>query len=88
MQTIKTVPLPYGWDLAGGGILLSLAARQDRRLCPPSLISIMGSFSGCEVAHSPPSGVEVKNVWNCDSTALCALVGDERETERLKRNSK
>jgi hypothetical protein len=32
-----------------------------------------------EFKHSPQSGGEVKNEWNCDSASLCLLYGVDRE---------
>ena len=35
---------------------------------------------GCEVNHSPPSSVEVKNEWRCTAASPVCLHGVDRET--------
>jgi hypothetical protein len=52
---------------------------------PPTLLfsGYPGSFLGapvCEVNHTRPSGIEVKNEWNCTSTPSVYLHGMDRDT--------
>jgi len=54
----------------------------------PSIQWVLGYFSevnypGCEVNHSTPISVEVRNEWSCASNPGIRLRGVERETMHL-----